>query len=105
MRSADTPRPATEAVYRRVPDVVMREVAGETILVPIRGSVAEMDRIFSLNATGALIWGALDGRRTEAEVLDLLVERFAVGRETAARDLREFLEDARAAGVAEAVGP
>lgn len=105
MSPAASPAPAAGAVFRRRPDVVLRRVAGETILVPIRGSVAEMDRLLSLNATGAFIWKALDGSRTFADVLGMLTAAFEVAPDAASRDLAEFLEDARAAGVVEAAAP
>jgi hypothetical protein len=86
-------------VYRRDDSVVVREIAGETLLVPIRGDLAAMQRIFTLNPVGAFIWEQLDGVRTLAEARDALLERFEVDREQVDRDVMEFLREVREAGL------
>ena len=66
------------AVYARREGVVLREVAGEHILVPIRRDVADLKAIFALNGVGLRIWELLDGARALDGVLAELVERFDV---------------------------
>ena len=34
-------------IFQRKQDIVMREIAGERLIIPISGDLAEMDRIFS----------------------------------------------------------
>ena len=41
---------------------VTREIAGETIIVPIRSHVADLDSIYTLNEVGTLIWSLVDGK-------------------------------------------
>ncbi len=97
--------PPLATVYARRGEIVTREIAGETVLVPIRGGLADLRRIFSLNATGACVWALLDGRRTVGAILDGVVERFDVGRDRAARDVAAFLAAAEDAGLLEATPP
>ena len=51
-------------IYRSRDNLVTREIVGETLLVPISGKLANMDDMFSLNDTGAYVWGRLNGRST-----------------------------------------
>jgi hypothetical protein len=43
-------------VYRKKKDLVTREIAGETLIVPTRGNLADMQRIFALNGVAGFIW-------------------------------------------------
>ncbi len=49
-------------------DVVARTVGGETLLVPVKGNVAQCDRFFILNQTGSFLWSKIDGTRSVDEL-------------------------------------
>jgi len=51
-----------EQLFTRSRSVVSRVVAGETLIVPVRGRVGDLASIYSFNATGSLIWRLLDVR-------------------------------------------
>lgn len=80
------------AVYSHDPNIVSRSIAGETILVPIRKSVGEMDSLYTLNETGARIWELIDGQRTLAEVGEQVLAEFDVQADQAQGDLLELVE-------------
>jgi hypothetical protein len=88
-------------VYRRDSSVVAREIAGETILVPIRGDLARMQRIFTLNPVGACVWGNIDGEKSLGDVRDNLLERFDAERKQVEQDVMEFINEVREAGLIE----
>lgn len=74
-------------------DIVKRTVSGETLLVPVKGPVADCDRIFILNATGTFLWPLLDGTRSGQELARLLCEAFDGSTAAAASaDVERFLE-------------
>ena len=77
--------------YRRNEDFVFRTINGETILVPIRGNVGDMGCIYNLNLVGALVWDRLDGKRSLADIRNMLVEEFDVSSDQAENDLRDFV--------------
>lgn len=79
--------------YKKSGDVVHREIAGESILVPIRGNVADMQRLFALEGVGAFIWGKLDGETAVAEIAALVADRFDVDLETAEKDVAVFIDE------------
>ena len=88
------------AIYRRQTDIVPRVIAGDTILVPVRGELARLDRIFVLNAVGEHIWDMLTGEHDVGAITESVVEAFEIDRPTAASDVAEFLADLEEAGLA-----
>jgi hypothetical protein len=90
---------ATKKIFTRRDQVVFREIAGEFLLVPIRGDIADMQRIFALNRVAAQIWEQLDGNRTLDELREEVVARFDVGADEAEKDLRRFIEALLEAGL------
>lgn len=93
MRSDNTATGAAawEAVYRKTDEIVSRRVAGETIIVPVKGKLADMQRIFTLNAAAECIWGLLDGERSLKTVREEVLSRFDVDRERAGTDIGELI--------------
>lgn len=90
-------------VYARTPDIVPRQIAGDTILVAVRGELAKLERIFVLNTVGEYIWEILDGEKTVADVADGVRVAFEVDAATALSDVAEFLADLEDAGLAAVV--
>jgi len=44
------------ASFRRRENYATRQVAEETVVVPIRARAADLDSVYTLNAVGAAIW-------------------------------------------------
>jgi hypothetical protein len=87
-----------DARYERNPSVVSRQIAGETILVPIRGNAADLESIYMLNETAASAWSLMDGRHTLEQIRDAILAEYAVGGEDAERDLIELVTQLEALG-------
>jgi len=87
-------------IYLCDKDVVSREIAGETILVPIRGKLADMEQIFTLNPVGAHIWGQLDGNMNLDQILESVLVHFDASREEAQNDILEFISQITDSGLA-----
>jgi len=88
---------------RATDDVVHRDVAGETFLVPIRGRLAELQELFVLNEVGSWVWQRLDEPRSVQELTADLVREFEVTDDQARNDITAFLHQLREAGLAEEV--
>ena len=90
-------------VYKKKSDIVYRKVAGETILVPISGRLADMQRIFALNPVGEFIWDKLDGSRSLQQISDDIQRFFDVTGEEANADLEGFIAELLKEGLIEGV--
>jgi hypothetical protein len=90
---------ALETVYRHSEDVIRRQVLGEALLVPIRGELADLQRIIALNAVADHIWTQLDGERDLAAVRDTVVARFEVAPDQAGADIAELIGQLSAMGL------
>ncbi len=92
-----------DTVYRKTDSVVDREIAEETILVPIHGNLADMQRLFSVNPTGRFIWNRIDGEHSISEIAAMVPEVFDVTAAQAQSDALEFVAALSAAGLIEPV--
>ncbi len=93
----------TSPVFRKSPDLVRREIAEETILVPFRGQLASLQQIHVLSPVAALIWEEIDGCRDQEAILQAVLDRFSVSAEQARRDLEAFLAELEGARLVERV--
>lgn len=82
--------------YRKSENFVFRRIRHETILVPLREQVGDLNCIYNLNEVGALVWEYLDGSKRLADIRDMICERFEVSPLRAAQDLCEFIAELRA---------
>ena len=90
---------ALSKVFRRNTDVVDRQILDETLLVPIRGQLSELQRIFALNPVGEFIWAQLDGTQDLSAVTRKVAEAFEVTAKEAEADVMGFVEELAAAGL------
>ena len=82
-----------EKVYKKRDEIVSREIAGETILVPIKGKLADMQRIFALDHVSEYIWEQLDGETKVKDILTGVVDLYDVDKQQAQSDLFEFINE------------
>ncbi|MBN1422750.1 MAG: PqqD family protein [Planctomycetes bacterium] len=88
-----------EMCYGRDGDFVAREIGGDTILVPVRGHVGDLESAYVLNATAARIWNGLDGRTSIADIAGEIAEEYEVDRAEAERDATALVASLEAAGL------
>jgi hypothetical protein len=85
---------------RKVGEYVTRRIGDETLVVPIRAKAAELDHVFVLNDVAVLIWNQLESAQPD-EIAQAIAADFDVPLDVARRDLDQFLEGLREAGVVE----
>lgn len=73
-------------------ELIKREIAGETVLVPVGKSVYDANGLFVLNELAAFIWELLPNVDTQAQICQAILAEYEVSEETAARDVAEFIE-------------
>ncbi|MBI5511232.1 MAG: PqqD family protein [Deltaproteobacteria bacterium] len=79
------------------PDVAFRRLGDECLLVPIRRRPDDKLAVFALNRVAALVWSELQRPSAPAAIIDLVIRRFEVSREVAARDVLAFIAELRTA--------
>ena len=87
------------ARYVRSSTVVSREIAGETLVVPVRGGVGDLDSIFSFNPLGSELWNLLQAGNSVKEMTDWVEERYDVTFEQALADIQAFIGELSRAGL------
>lgn len=80
-------------VYTKKADIVSRKIAGELLLVPVKGKLADMQRIFALNPVAEYIWEELDNQKSLNDICNGVVASFEIEREQAESDIREFITE------------
>jgi hypothetical protein len=66
-----------DSAYGPSEDVVVREIEGELIIVPLVSGIGDLeDELFTLNETGRAIWQRLDGLRPLRAVVNELAAEF-----------------------------
>ncbi len=80
-------------------ELVKRDVAGDTILVPVGKTVYDSNGLFILNELGSFLWDRLEAADSEAELLHAVLEEYEVTEETAGEDIRKFLDKLRELGI------
>jgi hypothetical protein len=90
---------STEQLFTRSRSVVSRVVAGETLIVPVRGKVGDLASIYSFNGTGSLVWQLLDAPRSLGDLIDAVARDYEVGQDRAQKDVTQFLNDMASVGL------
>ncbi len=80
-----------DTCYQKVPAVVGRRIEDEVILVPIGRNIGDLQNIYTLNEVGACIWESIDGEKTLAGVVDVILDQFDVDRPQAEEDTVQFV--------------
>lgn len=86
---------------KRKSDLIMQNVGGENILVPIGAQVLNLNGLILLNNTAACTWEMLNEERSLDELATALAKRFNVTVEIAHADLRAFVDELSSLGLLE----
>ncbi len=76
-------------------DFVLREIAGEFVLVPTGAAALEFGSLISTNEVGYFMWSKLLDGCSQEELTAYLLEEYDVDRKTAEKDVNGFLEQLR----------
>jgi hypothetical protein len=88
-----------DTCFTKEKDLVTRDVAGEEIIVPIKGHVGDLEGVFTLNEVGAMIWRLIDGRTTALELAEAVRNEYDVEAAEAEKDVVDFLRSLEDAGL------
>lgn len=80
-------------------ELIKREIAGDTILVPVGKAVYDSNGLFALNELGAFLWDRLPAANTQQDLLEAVLAEYEVTPEEAAGDIKEFLSKLESLGI------
>lgn len=79
---------------------ILREIAGEYIVVPTGSAAMDFKGLITLNETGAFLWKLLQEKeQTEKTLAEALCEEYETNPEEANADIEEFLQRIRSEGM------
>ena len=84
---------------RATGEMVLREIAGEYLLIPTGEAALKIHGMVTLSESGLLLWKKLQEECTEESLVEALLQTYEVDRETAQADVREFLQQMEKAGL------
>ena len=72
-------------------ELIKRDIAGDTVLVPVGKTVFDSNGLFVLNELGTFIWDLLPEAENAEQICAAILEEYEVAPEVAAQDVAEFL--------------
>ena len=80
-------------------EFVLREIAGDYIIIPTGATVLEFNGLITVNEVGVTLWNMLQEEVTMDELVQGVLAEYDVEEEVARKDIQEFLEKLTKAGV------
>ena len=78
---------------------VLRDIAGDTVIVPVGETALSYNGMITTTRTGAVIWQELEKGCDRETIIQTLLDRFEIDRETVVKDTDAFLEQLEKAGL------
>lgn len=79
-------------------DFVLREIAGEYLLIPVGVAATRFNGMITLNEVAGMLFRTLETEHTLEELTDAVTAEFDVDRDTAKEDIDDFLQQLRELG-------
>lgn len=73
-------------------EFVLREIAGDYVIIPTGKTVLEFNGLATINEVGVFLWNLLQNEITEEELVQNLLKEYEVDEETARADVSEFID-------------
>ncbi len=86
-------------LYKKREGFVEKTIGNEVVIVPLVNEVAQMDKVFSLNEVGSVIYNSMSESKSQEELLQVILSEFEIDDVTAKNDLEQFLVKAVDKGI------
>lgn len=73
-------------------EFVLREIAGDYIIIPTGSTVLEFNGLITVNEVGVTLWNMLQEEVTMDELVAGILAEYDVSEEVARKDIQEFLD-------------
>jgi hypothetical protein len=83
--------------------IVSRDVAGETIVVPICRGVGDLESVYTFNPVGRSLWRLLESGHSVEELANWVVTHYEVDAKQAVADVQSYLTELQEVGLVRTV--
>lgn len=80
------------SIMRIDKEFVLREIAGDYIIIPTGSTVLEFNGLITVNEVGVTLWKMLQDEVTLDQLVQGVLAEYDVEEEVAREDIQEFLE-------------
>lgn len=80
-------------------EFVLREIAGDYIIIPTGKAVLEFNGLITVNEVGVSLWKMLQEEATYEELVKGILDEYDVEESVAREDIQEFLDRLSKAGI------
>jgi Coenzyme PQQ synthesis protein D (PqqD) len=89
----------TPVRHTRNTAIVSRDVAGETIVVPICRGVGDLDSVYTFNPVGRSLWRLLENSHSLEELANWVATHYEVDAKQALFDVQSYLAELQEIGL------
>lgn len=90
-------------MYRISEDYVVRDVIGDCVVVPVKGSCDNSTGFFAVNDTGKVIVEGICAGKTDKEIILSICGEYETDEKTAAEDFNSFVAEFIKIGIIEEI--
>lgn len=80
-------------------EYVLREIAGDYIIIPIGSTALEFNGLITVNEVGVTLWKMLQEEVTLDDLVQGVLAEYDVSEEVAREDIQEFLDELVKGGI------
>ena len=80
-------------------EYVLREIAGDYIIIPVGATALEFNGLITVNEVGVTLWNMLQEEVTMEDLVQGVLAEYDVQEEVAREDIQEFLDELVKGGI------
>lgn len=84
-------------------EFVLREIAGDYVIIPTGQTVLYFNGLITVNEIGAFLWNLLQNDVTQEQLVKAVLDEYDVDEVTAREDIQDFLETLLKGGIMEEI--
>lgn len=82
-------------------EYILKEVAGNFIVVAVGNAALDFNGVITLNETGAFLWNKMNRDITEEELAEALMNEYEIDKDSADKDISRFINKLKEADILE----
>lgn len=75
---------------------MLRQVAGQWLVVPLGERVVEFNGMITLSESGAIIWKSIESGASLEDIVQQILSEYSIDEDTARADINEFMDSMKA---------